>query len=239
MSRSRTLAQVLMRSARLVPWWHLGLGIAAAFALAATRRHPYPNDLVFGLRAGAVALAASAAFVFDDPAASIVSGKPVPISIQRLSRLVLALPVVGVAWVVLFGWMNAGLGPVEQRAMPALPFWSLTLELMGLFGIVWAVATLVMSSGREAAGAAAVATLLVVVVALLLLPRQLAFFPSPASPPLPGEVASSEWEAWVAAHRRWTLLAVSAWAAVGLGLVGRIRGSVLRRVPSLRPRSVR
>ncbi|MEZ5174593.1 MAG: hypothetical protein R2823_00090 [Acidimicrobiia bacterium] len=216
-STLRTFPWVLFRSLRLIPWWYLGLGLAAAFALATTRRNPYPDDLVFGLRVGAVALATSTAFVFDDPAGNIMDGKPVPLSLQRAARLFVALPVVAASWWLLVTWMEAGLGPQNERAIAALPKWALTLELVTLVGVVWAVATLVMLTGRDAGGTVAALSLLTVVVLLVLLPERWSVFPSLAVAPEPG------WEAWVDGHRRWAGIAVIAWAAVALGVVGSTR----------------
>lgn len=223
MGAFRAFPWVLVRSVRLIPWWHLGLGLVAAVALAATRRNPYPDDLVFGLRVAAVALAASASFVFDDPAVSVMDGKPVPLVLQRIARLTLALPVIVVGWWVLLGWMETGLGPLGERAIPTLPRAALSLEFAALLGIVWAVATLVMRADRDTGGTTAALSLLAVVVVFLLLPERWSVFPSPAVASLPGEAASERWEAWIDGHRRWALFAALAWAGVALGLVGSSR----------------
>lgn len=229
MGAIRMFPLVLVRSLRLIPWWHLALGLIAAGALAATRRTTYPDDLVFGLRIAGVALAASAAFVFDDPAVSLVDGKPVPLGVQRSARLALALPAVGAGWWMLVRWMEAGLGAVSDRAMATLPRLAVSLEFATLLGIVWAVATLVMRTGRDAGGMAAALSLLAIVVALVLLPERWSVFSSPAVAPLPGEGPSVGWDAWVDAHRRWAVLAVAAWAGVVLGLVGSTRRRWLGR----------
>lgn len=223
MGAFRTFPWILVRSLRLIPWWHLGLGLVAAIALAATGRNPYPDDLVFGLRVAAVALAASVAFVFDDPAVSVMDGKPVSLALQRIARLTLALPVIAAGWWVLLGWMEAALGPADERAMETLPRLALSLEFAALLGIVWAVATLAMRTGQEAGGNVAALALLVIVVVLVLLPERWSLFPSPAVAPSPGETASIRWEAWVDAHRRWAVLAIAAWAGVALGLAGSTR----------------
>jgi len=233
MGALRTFPWVLVRSPRLIPWWHLGLGLIAASSLAATRRNPYPDDLVFGLRVAAVALAASAAFVFDDPAVNVMDGKPVPLALQRIARLTLALPVIVAGWLVLLDWMEAGLGPIDERAMETLPRLALSLEFAALLGIVWAVATLAMRTGQDSGGNVAALTLLTIVVVLILLPERWSLFPSPAVAPLPGESASVRWEAWVDAHRRWAVLATAAWAGVALGLVGSTRRLwIARRQPT-------
>jgi hypothetical protein len=227
----RTFPRVVARTVRLIPWWHLGLGLAGASALAASRRNPYPDDLVFGLRVGAVAFAASAAFVFDDPAVSLLDGKPVPLSLQRLARLVVTLPVVAAGWWVFLSWMNSGLGTVAEGGMRALPRTSLTLEFTALVGIVWVIAVLVMRTGREAGGMAAAISLLTVVVVLLLLPERWSFFPSPAIAPAAGETPSAMWLAWLDAHRRWAVLATVAWTGIAYGISGTSRRAV--RVPTL------
>ena len=226
----RTFPRVVARTVRLIPWWHLGLGLAGAFALATARRNPYPDDLVFGLRVGAVTFAASVAFIFDDPAVSLLDGKPVPLSLQRLARLMVILPVVAAGWWSFLSWMDAGLGPLAKRQMATLPRTAVSLEFAALAGIVWAVAALVMRSGREAGGIAAAVSLLAVVLVLLLVPERWSFFPSPAVAPMPGQTAPSMWLAWVDAHRRWAGLAAVAWAGVALGIVGSTRRTV-RMVP--------
>lgn len=229
MGALRMALLVHVRSVRLISWWHLALGLIAAGALAATRRTTYPDDLVFGLRIAGVALAASAAFVFDDPAVSLVDSKPVPLGVQRAARFVLALPAVGAGWWLLVRWMEAGLGPVDDRAMATLPRLAVSLEFLTLLGIVWAVATLVMRTGRDAGGMAAALSLLAIVVALVLLPERWSVFSSPAVPPLPGEAPSVGWNAWVDAHRRWAAIAAAAWAGVVLGLTGSTRRRLLAR----------
>lgn len=229
MGALRTFPWVLVRSWRLIPWWHLGLGLVAAVALAATRRNPYPDDLVFGLRVAAIALAASATFVFDDPAANVMDGKPVPPALQRIARLSLALPAIVVGWLVLLGWMEAGLGPIDERAMETLPRLDLSLEFAALLGIGWAVATLATRTGQDPGGNVAALTLLAIVVILILLPERWSLFPSPANAPLLDEAASPQWEAWIEGHRRWAVLAVTAWAGVALGLVGSTRRQWLTR----------
>jgi hypothetical protein len=218
--RLRILPRLVGRSLRLVPWWHLGLGLLAAFALAVSRRNPYPDDLVFGLRVGAVALAASAAFVFDDPAVTLLDGKPVPLSLQRLARLVVALPAVAAAWWLLLSWMEAGVGSGEEQIVAGLPRLALSLEFAALLGCVWAVATLAMRTGRDGAGMVAALSFLILVVVLVLLPERWSLFPSPAVAPTPGEAASERWEMWVDGHRRWAGLAAAAWVATGFGLLG-------------------
>ncbi len=213
---------VLGRAFRLVPWWHLGLGLVAAFGLAATRRTGYLDDPVFGLRVAAVALAATAAFVFDDPATNLLDSKPIPGWLQRTARLVLVVPAVVAGWWVLVAWMEAPLKAVDE-GLASVPRLALSVELAALVGIVWAVATLTQRSGRESGGMAAALTLFAVVVVLLMLPERWAVFASPAAEPLAGE-PSLRWEAWIDAHRRWAALAVVAWVAVVVGL----RGSALR-----------
>jgi len=219
----RTFPRVVARTVRLIPWWHLGLGLAGAFALAVSRRNPYPDDLVFGLRVGAVAFAASTAFVFDDPAVSLLDGKPVPLSLQRLARLLVTLPIVAAGWWIFLSWMDAGLGPLAERQMATLPRTAVSLEFAALAGIVWAVAALVMRTGWEAGGIAAAVSLLAVVLVLLLIPERWAFFTSPAVAPLPGQAASSIWLAWVDAHRRWAVLDAVAWAGVAIGVIASTR----------------
>ena len=229
MGARRTFPLVLVRSLRLIPWWHLGLGLVAAVALAATRRNPNPDDLVFGLRIAAVPLAASAAFVFDDPALNVMDGKPVPLALQRIARLALVLPVIVAGWMVLLGWMEAGLGPIDERAMATLPRLALSLEFAALLGIVWAVAMLAVRTGQDAGGNVAALTLLAIVVVLILLPQRWSLFPSPTPAPLPGEAASPQWEAWIEVHRRWAVIATVAWTGVALGLPGSTRQWFTRR----------
>ena len=210
---------VLARVIRLVPWWHLGLGLVAAIGLAATRRTTYLDDTVFGLRVAAVAVAASAAFVFDDPATNLLDSKPVPAWLQRTARLVVVLPAVVAGWWLLVVWMEtplrSGDGPIAT-----VPYAALSIEMAALLGIVWAAAMLVQRPGGEGGGLVAAPTLLVVVVVLVLLPVRWAVFASPASPPLPGEAASLQWEGWIDAHRRWAALGAVAWAAALVGVAG-------------------
>jgi len=216
----RAFPAVLGRSSRLVPWWHLAFGLVAAFGLAATRRTTYLDDVVFGLRVGAVALVASTAFVFDDPALNLMDGKPVPLWLQRSARLTLVLPAIVAGWWLLLAWMEAGLHSSAETAGLTVPRLALSIEVTALLGIVWAAATLMLRAGRETGGMVAATALLAIVVGLILLPERWTWFASPAAPPVPGEGSSPQWQAWVDAHRRWAALAVAGWAAVVVGVRG-------------------
>ncbi|HEX9643565.1 MAG TPA: hypothetical protein VGC11_06180 [Acidimicrobiia bacterium] len=228
MTTIRVVPAVLYRSARLVPWWHLVLGLVAAVALAATRRTDYVDDVVFGLRVGAVALAVSLAFVLDDPALSVTDGKPVPLWLPRLARLALVLPVPAAGWWLLMDWMEAEMQSTPETAATTVPRVALTIELAAFVGIVLGFAALVVRSGREAGGLVAAVALLGAVVALLMLPERWRVFASPASPPLPGEAPSPIWEVWVDAHRRWAAIAAAGWVALAVGVRGPARGRLAR-----------
>jgi hypothetical protein len=228
MTTIRVVPAVLYRSARLVPWWHLVLGLVAAVALAATRRTDYVDDVVFGLRVGAVALAVSLAFVLDDPALSVTDGKPVPLWLPRLSRLVLVLPVVAAGWWLLMDWMEVTLRSTPETAAMTVPRVALSVELAALVGIVLGCAAVVVRTGRETGGLAAAVALLGGVVALLMLPERWRVFISPASPPLPGEAPSPMWQLWVDAHLRWAALAATGWLAFAIGVRGPAQGRLGR-----------
>jgi hypothetical protein len=237
-TRLRTLPALLARTARVVPWWHLALGVVAAFGLAWPRRAgPWTNqdDAVFGLRLAAVALAASAAFVFDDPAASLEEGKPVPVGMQRTARLLLVVPAMAAAWWALVVWMEAGLRPLDDGTVQTVPRLAVSVEMAALLGVVWAVATHAVRSHRDG-GMVAVPVLLGVVIVLLMLPERWSLFPSPWPPPAPGEAAPAEWQAWLDAHRRWAALGAAAWTATLLGLRGPGRRRIVawRRFGALR-----
>jgi hypothetical protein len=228
MTTIRVVPAVLYRSTRLVPWWHLVLGLVAAVALAATRREAYIDDVVFGLRVAAVALATSLAFVLDDPALSLTDGKPVPLWLPRLARMVLVLPVVAAGWWLLMDWMEAELQSTAETAATTVPRVALTIEMAAFAGIVLGFAALVVRSGREAGGLVAAVGLLGAVVVLLLIPEPWRVFASPASPPLPGEAPSPMWVLWVDAHRRWAAIAAAGWVALAVGVRGPARGRVAR-----------
>ncbi len=226
MTRFRVLPGVLLRTARVVPWWHLGLGLVAAVGLAWSRRAgewTTQDDAVFGLRVAAVALAASAAFAFDDPAENLLEGKPVPVGLQRTARLILALPAVAAAWWALVLWMESGLRPLDDGTMLTVPRLALSVEMAALVGVVWAVATHAARVIGDGGGVVAATALLAIVVGLILLPDRWSVFPSPWPPPAAGEAPSSQWLAWLDAHHRWAALAGVAWASTLLGLRGTSR----------------
>lgn len=222
MNGLRVFPLLLVRGMRLVPWWHIGLGLVAAFGLAATRRTTYLDDSVFGLRVAAVALAASAAFVFDDPAVNLLDSKPVAAWLQRTARLIVALPAVIVGWWMLVTWMEAPLR-ADDQVTATVPHVALSIEMAALLGIVWAAAMLAQRFGSDSGGLVAAPALLAVVVVLLLLPQRWSVFATPAAPPLPEEAASLQWEEWIDAHRRWAALAVASWTVVVVGLRGTAR----------------
>ena len=147
------------------------------------------GPVVLELRLAAVALAAGAAFVLDDPAAETIAASPTPLLFRRLLRAALALPVVAALWALLL---------LHADAAPA---WALTLELAAMLATTLAVAALAAPLVPDGRGGVAAAPALLVLLgaAALALPDGLTLF---AAGPLDAR--------WEASHERWASVLVAA-----------------------------
>lgn len=197
MTARRTLS-LLPPTARVVP---LAAAVPAAVLggawLLLIRADAPLHQVVSVVRGAALLVAAAAAFVFDDPAASITQPTPVPVRLRAGARIMVQLGVVTAAWsvVVAFAsWRSAG----------ALPVALLFVELATFVAVGWAVAAWWRrGSGDFRAGHVAAPALLVLFLAARELPQRLSLFTwNPAD------------GAWTAAQTRWAAIAAVAVVAV-------------------------
>ena len=210
----RTFPRVVARTVRLIPWWHLGLGLAGAFALAASRRRTcIPRTIACsgsGWWPWRLRRRLRSCSTIRRSACSTASRCLCRCSASPASFV---MPAVAAGWWVLIVWMESGLATAAEDAAATVPRMALSLEMVALLGVVWAVATLLLRTGREAGGIVAATSLLTVVVGCSWLPERWSLFPSPA--PRPGqERHRRDGRAWVDAHRRWAALAALAWVGV-------------------------
>ena len=225
MTRPRQLVALTGRVAQLVPWWHVLIGGAPAFAyvgiVIATTAPGIPT-MLWAVRIGMIPLAASAAFVFEDPTEAWLAATPVSVRLRRVLRLALLLPVLVIVWVGLLAFAGTGAPAVADGA--ALPVGGLSLEFAGVVGVVVGVAGL--SMWRETnlpSGLVAGPMAPAVAVVAAFAPAGLVFWADwvPAPPAVP--LDDLNWRVWVAAHQRWA--AVAAVGLVGAWWSGRDRGA--------------
>ena len=220
----RLLLRLLGPMARAVTWTPLALsGAVGLIALRLTTTDPTLRtlDLLFRFRVAAVALAAGAAFVLDDPSERTCAAVPCPVMLRRVARLALLVPVIVVWWLCAAGLLqSAPTGASFPLARSALEIATLTVGTL-------AISTARLPRAIEPVGgiAAGPALLALALVAATALPPQLALFVYPAN------------STWSGAGWRWCALLVVA----SLGLLAasrdpaRRRGQVLRlRFPRLR-----
>lgn len=190
--------------------------IAAGVALLVVQLSPAALFRLGGLpvRLAAVALALGAGLVLDDPAAETLAATPTTLAARRALRLLLAVPVLGAAWILVLGLsaqrlpMPAAAATDPSGAMPAggvttavvgtgeMPAGGFTLELAGMVAAALAVAALairVLGDGRVGGVVAGPALLALLGAALRLPGRWALFAPHPAHP------------VWAGAQGRWLL----------------------------------
>jgi hypothetical protein len=222
--RLTQVRELLVPTCRSTAWRPLHLAGSIAVAIAATAHRlpePAPADLVASLRFAAVALAVGAGAALDDPTRPHLDGAPVTLAVRQSLRLVVVLGTTLCWWVATIGMVAthpaARAAAVDGRSLPVL---ALTVELVALLLIVWAVAALVVrrrgGSGAVAGGGMAVAT----PVVLLFVPERWGF--------LAGDPGAIGREAWTSAHLRWLGVALLAVTVLAVALRDPARGHTAR-----------
>lgn len=231
--RLRVVGALVLPTIRLLPWWHLlGGALLAAIPIAVAHQNQWIDlpGLVQTLRLSAVALGASAAFVFDDPTEAMLAGTPVTVRIRRLLRLALLLPVMAGLWAGLL-WYATGTPAIqpEPGATTALgvPVGALWLEAGGLALTTVAAASVSLHLSQSAMGGLAAApTVLGLAGLTAAMPPPASWWlwaPYPSVPPATTPPTSAPWLTWVASHQRWT--AVTGLALLMVLLAARDRGT--------------
>lgn len=232
--RVRAAASLLGPTAKLVPWAHVCAGTVLAFGVVSAVRGNEWADVpavVHAVRVGAVAIAVSLAFVFDDPTEAMLAGTPVTVAVRRSVRLVVVLPLVALLWVGLLWW--AWSTPAIQQTTASwpglpLPVSALTLEVGALAAVALASSAVSMWRSRSTTGGLVAGPAgLAAAAALLLLPPSLALWVPYAPAPPVNSVTDARWLAWVAAHQRWAALIV--FGLLGIALWSRDRARVRGR----------
>ena len=182
-------------------------GVVALVVAGSTHRLPDPAlaELLAPLRMAAVALAVGMAGTLDDPTRPHLDGAPTPLAVRQSLRAVLA-GAARLIWWLAAAAVVAVHHPARAAASAgdSLPLFALTLEFAGLAAVGLAVAALTVrrrgGSGLVLGGGA----VLVSAGGLLLLPDGWRLFVG-----LPSG-AEAEYRAWIAAHWRWSALALTA-----------------------------
>lgn len=198
--------ELLPATCRATAWRPLHLAGLVAVALAATvHRVPDPAfaELIGPLRFAAVASAVGAAGALDDPTRPHLDGTPVSLAARQSLRLLVVAAATLCWWVAALATVAAH--PAARAAAlegSALPIVALTIELVTLLLIAWAVAAVVVrrrgGSGAVAGAGAAVAT----PVLLLFAPERWGL--------LAGDPGAAGADVWIAAHLRWLGVALLA-----------------------------
>lgn len=229
-------------SLRLVPWWHLAAGAAAAAVIVSSlwrRELPTNADTVPVLRLAAVVLAASAAFLLDDPSEPTLRAVPVGLRTRRLLRVACALPALAGSWAALLWFAGAtpGLEPAQRTPLAdgdaLLPVVALSIEYTGLVLLTLAIAAAALRwSDGETGGRVAAPGVLALAYVAAVLPWGASrwFWALYAPAPSAGAPHHPWWDEWVTAHQRWVLLA--ALAAAVTWWCSRDRGSSRLRRPT-------
>jgi hypothetical protein len=194
-----------------MPWGPLIAGCCAGVCVSAAlarlaRTLPDPSALASGARLAFVPVVAGVAFLLHDPHGQLTRVLPARAWLTSAVRLALALPVLAGAWWAQLSLDGAALTTYLHQAgqRPALPWLGLTAELAAGCALALAAAALVGRGrwqdlgGAVAAPAALAALAVLVLVPLHLLPAALA------------GMSVAQHHAWIAAGRRWGVVAVAA-----------------------------
>ena len=220
---ARQLVRPVMRSTN---WRHVhSAGLIAMVLALSVHRLPEPvfAELVVPLRYAMVTLAAGSAVVFDDPTRPELDAVPTSLAVRQVTRIGVVLGAVALWWTACL--VAVAVHPIMREAAAHgrwLPVPALTLELIGVVAVAFAVAAVTVrrrgGSGALTGGGA----VLVLSVLVLLLPARFTLFPDVRPGP--------EWDR---AHLRWFAVAAlgTATTAVALRDPARRLWNVERRSP--------
>lgn len=172
--RGRQAAALAGPAARVLNWQPLAQVMLAAIVF-----------VTIGSRAGvplrlsiaSAAVAASSAFLLDDPAAVTLAASPTSLPLRRLQRVAIAALAVGL-------WWTAAVAVTTHRA-GGLPLQGRALELSMLLAVALAVSATTSTIGDRTAGGIAGAVFTIVCYAITYLPSQ-TWLPLPTHPDTPG-----------------------------------------------------
>lgn len=171
--RAGQLAATIRPAPRVMTWRPTAAACAGAVALVATSG---PAHVPLRLSIAGACLAASAAYVIDDPAAVTVASSPTNLFARRAVRTAVAVAGTSV------GWVAALL--VSSLRVDAMAVWPATLEIATLLVVALAVSAIAatVGGGTDGAIAGVVATAICFGSTFLPGPRWLPFPPDPAAP---------------------------------------------------------
>jgi hypothetical protein len=184
--RARQARLLIAPTARAMAWapMMIASGIALAVVGNDLRRTTDPFLATMSLRNAALALAAGAAFVLDDPAAPTIESVPPSAMFRRAVRVGLLVCSVAPVW--------AALVIASAMRAPGVPVAALTLETAATVSFVVTVAAVMIKSGRLVVGALVVPMVLVFRMAGERLPDRWTLFGG-----FPGS------DLWIEAHQHW------------------------------------
>jgi hypothetical protein len=171
--RPRQLAALAVPAARVIGWQPMVAASLGAVALVALGT---PAGAPLRLSIAGACLAASAAFVIDDPAAVTVATSPTSLFVRRALRAAAAAVGAGMGW-------SAALAMTSSR-VDALAIWPATVEFAAFLVVALAVSAVAASLGDGTDGAITGAVVTMVCFASTFLPEPpwLPFPPDPAAP---------------------------------------------------------
>lgn len=177
--RAEQLAATILQAPRVMTWRPMAAASAVAVALAAIST---PAQVPLRLSIAGACIAASAAYVIDDPGAATVASSPTYLFARRAVRTVAAVAGAGV------GWIAALL--VSSLRVDAIAVWPATLEVATLLVVALAVSaiTATVGDGTDGAIAGVVATMMCFGSTFLPGPSWLPFPPDPAAPGATGRL---------------------------------------------------
>lgn len=214
---------LLDQKTRLVRWKPILGGAAVGFVVLFQFSGALATSSISAIvpmRLAALVLCLGSVFLLDDPAAVTVAPVATPLRYRRGLRLILAVPLIAVAWM---GQLIYVTRSIHEEPPDMLTIWGLTLELVAMMTMGLAIAALAtwwVSEGLG--GVAAGPTLLVILGAASFLPHRWTLFP--------GSMDDPEWSA---AHMRWAVVAVVAALLVAYSS----RDPAARRLGLVRSRS--
>lgn len=195
---------------RPVPWASVGgCSLLGAVVLAGCVAYAADGPMLGYARVALVALAAAAAFVFDDPAAAAVRAVPTSNLRRTAARTVAAV-------VPLIVWL-AGVGAMALRSPDRTPVADLVVEGVGVIAVAVALATVGCRLGLAEPGELVASCLGAVLLGVAL------FDPSPWGVPI-----FSRGSGWTPSTTLWSVIAVASVLVVTETSREPVRGPRLR-----------
>ena len=204
--RARQIPAVMTALMRAVRWAPIVLSTGIGIVVVTFMKQSSEGyDMLTATRLSIVFIAAGAAMILDDPAATLTAASPSPLSFRRETRLAFGGGVIACMWVIAVAFISGAPralwgGTIDGAPFPVVRF---TVELGALVLLTLTTATVAgRMIGEDRGGLAGAPGLLAALVLLSQMPSRWAMLTAPGG------------ERWADSGRDWTLAACVLLAAL-------------------------